>query len=273
MKLILLFLTLFSFSLCSFPAQETIARDWSKKYIYSHALFIPEADLDVITQLVYLSYWRSKITLDVQEVALSFVDSAWKNWENIIFTRLNPSNTIPNHSIPTCNSKKTLTAGKQHTHICDTYAQYLEQCMHGAALQSFTAHSAIQAMRAQSQKIVSSALLNIQKHIKSVLDTLKISKKNSSSRKGLRIQDYLWAYLPKLAVSTFIEADTLTNTLSRDSWLVLKQVQELSNYSWSTIETARSQFYADLFDELVVIYAILEIPLPTPLLSQSFTLQ
>ena len=127
-------------------------------------------------------------------------------------------------------------------------------------------------MRSEAQKVVSRALVNIQEHVKTLL---KISStKNSAAHTFMRtIKEFLTVYLPQLATHTFIEADTLTNRASHDTWLLLKQIQDVGNYTWKTIETARSEFYSDLFDELVIIHAIVEIPLPTPLLSESFRLQ
>lgn len=252
---------------------ESIARDWSNDYIYSQALLIPESDLSTITQLVYLSYWRSRSTLEAQELVLASLDTTWKQWENIIYTRMNPSKPLAHPVIAKHNAKKTTNACAQHTIICSAYADYLEQCLKGELLESHGSYNAVKALRADSQILVSKSLLNIQEHIKKLTKLIAPTKTIMPISMVNHIKDFLTAYIPKLAAQTFIEADTLTNTVSHESWLFLKHIQEVSNYTWHTIETARSQFYSDIYDELVIIHAILEIPLPTPLLTASFRLQ
>ncbi len=219
-------------------------------------------DLQLIANIVYFSYYRSKMTLDAQETALQTLENIWQGWQNIAQTRRNPSVDLP-YSITHQQKQQSLEQfwPIQHKHraIGLTYAHATEALIKDNVLESPLSFSGVQEMRktartvimenmADAQQYLNILFGNTQKRVHDTLDQWQAQKRNT-------IFDRIWSYVSQLSISSFTEADKLYNTISQEGWQTFKTTQEASKHMWRIVEEARAAFYLAYYKTL---YATLQ---------------
>lgn len=233
--------------LCSALAATTYDDDadmWVSSYIINQndQLKVSSAHLQLILNLLYFSYKRSQATLDIQPIALKALEGLWKGWLNILRTRRDPSTKL--HNEPYTKEEKHYSYHFwqqyiEHRESARSYNHAVNHVIHGELLSDTIATLAIENLRHNARSIITSALTDIQYHLGNIFQQMTRSDKLSS--RG--ILDFVTSYLGKLAQESFIQADDLNTTASREIWELFKSTQEIGNYTWNTIEHARATFY------------------------------
>lgn len=270
-----LFLTIFPYFAYSYESNQYCqkANEWIITYIIDsdHQLKISPQDIQHIANLFYLSFERSNITLQAQAFALKTIDLVWKGWQNIAQTRLDPSIKEP-HLLSEEEKEKSLTTfwnlQQKHRTTGLTYAKVVEIIVNGDGLQTAIAEQSIAEVREMARHTVMQSLLDIKKqlgdfffqaqrdlgdHTTIILD--QIEQSTCATTKNNNFMDYLWAYIPQLALQSFVEANNVNNIVSEESWNALKTIQEIGNYTWRIIEKDRALFYSSYYKAL---YEIIE---------------
>lgn len=232
------------------------ARSWVKSHIGSmeKGILIEQHDLHFIANLVYFSYYRSKITLDAQECTLDALNSIWQSFENITHTRLNPSHGIPHAIFPHQQEallEKFLRIAPKHRTVGTTYSHAIELIVDGNILQSAHALKGMLAVRSEARAVVAQALCDVKQILGTLYgdartkacDVVQHMATQEQSSRGFPFLDYLWTYIPQLAMQSFIEADNLNNILSQEAWDALQKGISVATQTWQTVETARASYY------------------------------
>jgi hypothetical protein len=216
------------------------AEQWIDTYIYSPSnkkflITLPEVQL--LLNLIYLSYKRSQMTVEIQPLALHAFSELWSKWSHIINTRLDTSKEIPQIMYSEQENNPSLSFWEAYINYCTTIKKYnaaVQTMLHGTICND-TTHGAILALRSQAREIVTAALTDIHYHLN-----------NTSSTKQRMVQNILnlvSCYIPSFMEQSFIKANQINITMSEEAYKVLQYTQEIGNYTWHTIETARSHFY------------------------------
>lgn len=248
------------------------ARDWVSSYVVSPdgALAITPADLQLVLNLLYLSYLRSQTTLLAQEQAIQSLQNTWQATQNIIQTRRNPSKETPYPHVKESierNQSQLETLHAQHLHIGTIYATALELIINGSIISNSRLHDGIQAIRQAARRAIAHALTDVRSHLNAILNmrssTVKKQIKkiinhvddyiqSQTSTRSFKIADFIWGLMPEFTLKSFVKADTLTITLSDKWWTAQIQLLKLSNIIWKTLETARTQLYLDYYKAVYI---------------------
>ena len=266
-SLVLLYvLVIFSFQATSAQHRHyrVYARQWAQDYIIAPdgSLRIARQDLEGIIKLIDYSLRRSEATLKSQRIALDAINLAWKAWQNMTQTRLNPSHTRP-HIINAAEKKKALEAFwpalEEQEALCKAYSQVAKEVVHGDVLSSTLSKDAVKEIRRQARIFMLDALTDVKKQLeglyaitfnKNVDPALEVTDQDADLVKAFSISEFIMSYVPQLAVHQFIHADKLYNNLSQEGWDILQKIQLIGNQAWDAIETARVGFYRALLDEV-----------------------
>ena len=265
--LIVLFL---SFQICTISELEQQAQNWVYTYIFTKDSNprISDFDIQCIANLIYFSWLRSAITLKAQEQALNTVNIIWKGWQNIAQTRLDPSGDLPYVILPE-HENETITlfwkAVNLHKSIGMIYSYAVKMILDKQILQTPLALDAVADMRNRSRSEVVASLTDIRKqlgeffHIKSISTddnsiTLDPDFEQKECKKNINILDYIYAYIPQLALNSFVEAHELNNIVSEEGWNTLSTIQEIGNKTWKAIEDPRCEFYHAYYSMLIAAF-------------------
>lgn len=228
---------------------HNMATNWVHTHIVDHKnnLLIYPKEAQLIANVIYFSFKRSHCTLIAQETALTSINILWKGWQNIAQTRLNPSKEAP-YRITEYEKHHILDQlwpqHDQHQYIGKTYAQTVEYVVNGDYLLTVNAKNCVKQMRNQARAIVAQAITNAKEYIGQLFYTHKKYPKNY---KGFDFLDYLWDYIPKLALGSFIQANNANDLVSEESWNILMKIQDISKKTWHMIEQERAGFYLALY--------------------------
>jgi len=226
------------------------AQTWAATYLYNEStgtLMITHKELQLITNLCYFSLQRSLATLNGQTAARNALTHVWHGWQNIAHTRLDPSKQLP-HIITQQEKEQTIKQfWSMHDHcrlVGTTYTHAVKTVVQENTLKTASALRAVQLLRESTRALIAQALTDI----RSYLDILFYDPRKSSGlitrkNKIFSFLDYIWDYVPKLAVYSFSEADVLNNTVSEETWKTLEAIQQVSSQTWQAIEKARGSFY------------------------------
>ncbi len=224
---------------------------WIRTYIldYDNHLLIYPKELQMIANLIYFSFKRSYATLEGQSVALKTLDTMWEGWQNIAQTRLDPSKEQP-HKISDYEKRYIVEnfwqAHDQHIKIGKTYVCAVDSIVNGDFLYTIHAKKAVSELRGQGRKVVAQAIADIRSYVGELFH----ASKKSQSTKSIPFLDYLWDYLPKLAVSSFIEANNTNDIVSQKSWNILMKIQGVGKRTWQMIEQERAGLYLAFYKTL-----------------------
>lgn len=255
-----------SFQTYTISELEQQAQDWIYTYIFTKDgnPCISDFDMQCIANLVYFSWLRSAITLQAQEQALNTINIIWKGWQNIAQTRLDPSGDLPYVILPE-HKNETITlfweAVNLHKSIGMIYSYTVKMILDKQILTPL-ALDAVADLRNRSRSEVIASLTDIRKqlgeffHIKSISTndnsiTLDPDFEQKECKKSTNILDYIYAYIPQLALNSFVEANELNNIVSEEGWNALSTIQEIGNKTWKAIEDARCEFYHAYYSMLI----------------------
>jgi hypothetical protein len=240
------------------------AKDWALQHIYlsNGDLRINQQELEAIRDLIAVSAHRSKITQEAQTVALQMSIEMWHAWQNIAQTRLNPSHDRPYtvNRINTATIEEFWELIDEQEFVCQQYANVAQQVVHGDVLSTKYAKQAVSKMRAQARVFMLDALADVKKQLGDLydiafnksqdVDSVIESNDDALLYKRFSISDFVLAYVPNLAINTFVQADKTHNLLSQEGWHVLEKIQHVGNQVWDAIEFSRFAFYQALLAEL-----------------------
>jgi len=225
------------------------AIEWMHNYIidYDGNLLVYPKEAQLIANLIYFSFKRSYCTLNGQDAALQSLDALWRGWQNIAQTRLDPSKKPP-HSIPE-QEKLHLHASfwkyhDEHLKNGKTYTHAVDHIVNGNFLLTINAKDSVVNMRNQARTVVAQAITDVKQYIGQLFYTDKKCPKN---HKKLNFLDYLFNYIPKLAIGSFIQANNANDTISEESWNILMKIQQVGKATWQMIEQERASFYLALY--------------------------
>lgn len=227
------------------PYQKQAA-NWVKTYILGgeNNLLICPKEVQLIANLIYFSLRRSQYTLLAQEKALNSLNITWQAWQNIAQTRLDPSQKTP-YEIPDCEKQIDLPHFWQiydkYRKIGLTYSATVKNIVDGNFLVTTVANNCVTNMRDQARTVVAQSITDTKNYIGELFYANKKSQKNLPC--NLSFLDFIWAYLPKLAINSFIEANKTNDKVSEESWKILMKIQQIGKQTWDMIEQERASFY------------------------------
>jgi len=231
-----------SFYIDDHPYQKQ-AIEWTKKYIldYNGNFLVHPKEMQLIANLIYLSFQRSKCTLEAQEKSLRTLESFWKGWQNIAQTRMDPSVTQPFTISEADKSYETIMQFWQlhdkHRQVGLTYTHAVKNIVDGKSLITIYARDGVDAMRNQARTVIAHSLLNVKNYVGELFYNEK------KFQKILSYVNFIWDYLPKLALSSFVEANKTNDLVSEESWEILMKIQKIGKHTWQIIEQDRASFY------------------------------
>jgi len=226
---------------------------WSQTYIQDIQgnLLIPAKELQILANLIYFSFQRSYLTLQAQSTAIKTLENIWNGWQNIAQTRLDPSKEIP-HEIPE-TAKRHMVANfwlehDMHQKMSKTYDKAVQYIIYGNCLSTVNAQNGAHDMRQRSKAAVAQSLADIRHYVGNLFYHSKSLR--SGYEKAIQFVDFLYEYLPKVAVNSFIEANKTNDIVSENSWNVLMKIQDVGKQSWQIIEQERAGFYLALYKKI-----------------------
>lgn len=244
---------------------------WIGSYIKSPdgTLLCSKKDLQIVLNIIYLSYERSYMTLAAQEQATASLDLAWHVFHNILQTRRNPSKEI-SFSIDreefTRSMNTLFDMQAMHIHVGCTYAKAVDLVMNNTLLSDKHLLEGIKELRKQSRVAIVRSLTDVNEYVDALLHTRSnniyeqvkamvnyVDEYSCGVKKNLLIADYLWGLVPYLAVNSFVKADNLTVIMSEQWWKTLMQMVSISNFIWRSVETARTTLYLEYYKALYTI--------------------
>jgi len=238
------------------------ALTWATKHLYNAStdtLMITQEELQLITNLCYFSLQRSLATINGQRAAHNALTHVWHGWQNIAQTRLDPSKQRP-YQITQQEKEQTLAqfwSLHDHCHLVGTiYTNAVNTIVHANILNSASALRAVQLLRESARACVAQTLVDMRSYLGTLFYDPRKSPGSEARKKHIpSFLDFIWDYIPKVAVYSFSEADALNNTVSEESWKALEAIQQVGSQTWLTIEQARSSFY---YAHYKVLYEIME---------------
>ena len=235
------------------------AQSWVK------ALAKQPDDLQIIANLLYVSYLRSSCTLESQDVALKTVQIVWHGWQNIAQTRMNPSKKAP-YKISRSEQKKLfqdfLLWQERHANTADLYANATEHILHEHTFNNPQSLEAITAVRTHAREVIISAFYDAKKILAGLFnvaqealqrDVLWDDEKELVSRFDLLSN--VWNYIPNAALSSFLETEKIYTKASEQTWNVLQTIQSVNQQLWETIEIERASYYLAYYNQLYAVLA------------------
>jgi len=220
------------------------ANKWVRTYIvdYNDTLLLYPKELQMIINLIYFSFKRSWATIEGQSIAMETLDTIWKGWQNVAQTRLDPSKTTPyiiDNYEKQYGAQRFWDAHDQHIIIGNTYSWAVNTIVHGDFLYTAQAKNAVTALRNQGRSVVAQAIVDVRQYVGELFHTAN----KKSVTKAIPFIDYLWDYLPKLAINSFVEANNTNDLVSQKSWNILMKMQGVGTHTWQMIEQERAGFY------------------------------
>lgn len=223
-------------------------------------------DLQIIANLLYVSYQRSLCTLESQDVAIKTVQTVWHGWQNIAQTRMNPSKKAP-YKISATEQKKLfqdfLLCQERHANIANLYANTTEYILHEHTFTNPRSHDAIVAVRSHAREVVVSAFYDAKKILAGLFnvaqdalqrDVLWDDEKELVSRFDLLSS--VWNYIPSAALNSFLETEKIYTKASEQTWNVLQSIQSVNQELWNIIETERASYYLAYYNQLYARMAL-----------------
>ena len=243
------------------------AHQWIRTYIqdYDGNLLVYKKELQLIANLIYLSLMRSYATLEAQTEALKALDILWRGWQNVAQTRLDPSKEPPHTLLPHEKQYSLATFWELyeiHQSIGKSYAQAVETIVKSDSLFSIKAKHGVTNMRDQARTVVAQSIVDVKNHIGELFYSNKYFKK------GLSFFSYIWEYLPKLAITSFVQANETNNLVSEESWNILMKIQKVGEKTWNMIEQERASFYFAFYK--AIWHVIRDVKLDREYLNLSF---
>lgn len=242
---------------------------WRHQYIENPdgQLLVTPHDICLIANLIYLSYARSILTLAAQDAALQTLDYIWKEWQNIAQTRLDPSVSLPYPHLEekNYNPKGLLKLQQRHRSFGKAYTHAVTNIVNGHLLESSEAYLAVHEIRKLARYQVMYALLDV----KQQLGSFFASQKNEPPLKT-NFTDFIWSYIPQLALHSFVEANNINTTISEEGWNTLKSIQKVGNQTWRAIEEARAAFYFGYYTALYETIEKLNFPAKISIMFDEF---
>jgi len=269
----ILLISLLNITVYSNDPLKNQAQNWVNTYIFNldGTPRLSAYDIKAVANLIYLSWTRSAMTIKCQQELLDILGVMWKGWQNVAQTRLDPSIDLP-YSIPQEQQKATQAfweLAERHRSIGITYTYAVKMILEKQIVQTPLALDGIADMRDKARKVVLDSLLDIRKQLGQFFNTenkdIEIEQESfadeqpdqplqDEATKNINLMEYIYAYIPQLALHSFIEANNLQNLVSEEGWHALKTIQEVGNRTWNAIEETRAEFYsvyyATLFDAL-----------------------
>jgi len=226
------------------PYQNQAIR-WVKTHVVDsdNNLLIYPKELQILANLIYFSFKRSHITLEAQEEALKTIEATWKGWQNIAQTRLDPSKDLP-YGITPYEKKQLIDSfwqlQQEHEIIGQTYARTTDDVVRGSILITKCSADAVTAMRTQARAVVANAIVDVRNYVGNLFYQ---EKKKTLKGKWQKFVDFLYSYIPKLAVTSFVDANNANDVVSEETWTILMKIQQVSKKTWQMIEQERASFY------------------------------
>lgn len=246
-------LSLHSTTSVTFNSYKLAAKHWFNTYIYQKP--ISTFDLRIIINIAYLSYLRSSTTLKAQEAALQSLQTVWKSWQNVSHIRRNPSKPIP--YILTTKEKKNVqeffTLQEKHTHASVTYNIAVHMLAENEIIPEELANTALKELKLQARKYCMSQLIDIKKHTSDLyyyLTTMPAQRSLFDT-----VTNNVISQLPFMILSSFAKTDQAHIACSENGFKSLMFLQETGNYIWRTLETARAEWYYEVYS---LLYEYLE---------------
>lgn len=229
------------------------ADQWIRTYIVDSDgnLLIHPKELQTLANLIYISYQRSYMTLEAQTIALKTLESIWHGWQNIAQTRLDPSIQTP-YEIMEIEKRHTIIQFWQsydmQQQICQAYNTTIQHVIYGDCLFTKKASESVADLRQQAKAVVAQSLVDARKYVGQLFYQTKSLKRGFS--KIMQFADYLYSYLPKLAINSFVEANKTNDIVSENSWAVLLKIQNVGKKTWQIIEQERAAFYLVFYKKI-----------------------
>ncbi len=265
----ILLISLLNITLYSNDQLKIQATNWVNTYVLNPdgTPRISAYDIRAIANLIYLSWARSAMTIKCQEQLLYILDVMWKGWQNVAQIRLDPSIDLP-YSIPLEQQEASQAFWglvESHHSIGITYTYAVKMILEKQIVQSSFALDGIANMRDKARKVVLDSLLNIRKQLGQFFNTGTKDREieiglfpcnqpghllQEEATKNINLMEYIYAYIPQLALHSFVEANNLQNVVSEEGWHALKTIQEVGNRTWKAIEEARAEFYSVYYEVL-----------------------
>jgi hypothetical protein len=252
-------LVLISRSCIASPA-DTPQTMWANTYICDSkgTLTIHLKDLQVVLNLLYFSFDRSRCTLQASDKGAPALLEPWHAFQNIIQLRRNPSKEAPYFiNKNTYNDTLNLLYELQieHNRTSKTYATVVESIIQGSLITNKHLKHGITDIRDEARRVIAQAVTNVQEYLNAILhmrnkqsDTQEESPMAIPSlNKNFNLGDFIWALLPHMALDSFVKADEMTISLSEDWWQALYELILLSNMVWKPIERARAELYLEYY--------------------------
>lgn len=263
-KALLLLMTIFPIS--GYNLYHDEAKNWLHNFVITQHLEqkITPQEMNLIANLLYFSYQRSKTTLDAQNSALKNLDTLWKGYQNIAQTRLDPSKKAPHPYLQQTNLTKFWSMHDEHIQWNQKYVKIIEllcDVKTNTLFKTECAHTTIFAVRARARAIMLAAMCDLPLIFKELILYFTDTPRKSTAKKGWFAS--FWEQLPHVSANSFAQTDKFQIAVSEDAWLILKKTQDVHGAIWHAIETARAEFYATYYQELyeAMLYLDLEVPL------------
>lgn len=237
---------------------------WTQRYICdsSGTLIINRQDLQALLNLLYISFNRSRCTLEASARGIQALNGPWQAFQNIIQLRRNPSKDAPyealNKTTFTQDMAKLYELQLTHRRIGKMYAATTESIVKGSLISNQQLQQGIIALRDDARKVIAQAVTDAQ----SYLDTILHMRSNYSAtddemislmHKNFNLGDFIWTLLPDMALNSFVKADETTISLSEEWWKALYKLLAVSNMIWQPIEKARAELYLAYYKTVYTI--------------------
>lgn len=241
------------------------AEKWVKTYLVAPdgILVIDQSDLQVLLNLLYLSYARAWTTLSAQELTVSALEAVWQATQNIMQTRRNPSKdiaySIDQKSFESTTAQLAFWHG-EHLRIGKAYCAVLELVLNGSIIADGHVVEGIHAIRSQARRAIVQALADVRTHVQTILSMKSptpdaqikkvidhIDDYIQDSTRNFNIADFVWGLMPTFILKSFVQSDVMTVMLNETWWNAHIQLLRLSNSIWRALETARAQLYLDYY--------------------------
>ena len=209
-------------------------------------------ELQLIANVLYISWQRQELTDAVQDAALTMLDASWRSWHAIAYTRRNPSHTMSDDIIP---QKLAAT----HNHFNKLYERYRTvNSTYDKMLTLLAEQQEKQSMQDALSMIKHQGRLATINILRTAIDlfhhestqsfellqkvTLQLPVFSVLSSKNI-ITDVLAMPMAMLIIQSFAISDNKYVMTSSRCWQALLASQQASNTLWRALARTRAQFY------------------------------
>jgi hypothetical protein len=254
------------FSQTELSVTELSATDLSApdthEWILMHASTASPEDLQLLLNVMYVSWQRQQALVNVQEKALELLNNFWQAWHVIAYTRRNPSHAHKDDIQPP-------TLAGVFRRFNSLYDRYL--------ITTATYDTMLNIIKdGDYSPHVRSALADVKHNDRTasvqILQTLRESF-NSQSKQAYEFIQYAAQQLPFLyatdavpkksifswnipspfmlaAINIFARFDNMFVATSDRCWEALLSSQRIGNVLWHALATMRATFYKTYYDSL-----------------------